>query len=303
MKNLIFENIVGNEKNKNLLKEIISSRNISHSYMFLGKSGIGKFLFAKEFAKGILCKNLNGPCNECKSCIEFDTSNNPDLFIIDTDENSIKVDQIRLMINKIIEKPIISERKVYIINDADKMTTEAANCLLKTLEEPPEYITIILIGESENMFLTTVRSRCTKVYFEEISKKDLESYFKLNCKNTEIPEKILEAAQGSILKVQELLQNKDIYIIVDNIFENIENANIIDVLNKKDLIFKNKEIVFNVLEYIINIFFSKIASNSSNNIKYINAINYVQEAIDKLKKNNNYDMTIDNLLFKICEEF
>ena len=139
----MFEELIGNQKVKEtLIKSIISNR-ISHSYMFLGIEGIGKALFAKEFAKAILCLKEGEYCDNCKSCIEFSTDNNPDYVYIEPEETKIKIDQIRNMQLKVAEKPIISNKKVYIINDAETMTPEAQNCLLKTLEEPPEYVTII----------------------------------------------------------------------------------------------------------------------------------------------------------------
>ena len=116
-----FGKLIGNENNKQILNEIIKSKNIANGYMFYGISGIGKFLFAKEFAKAILCDEKTG-CGKCKSCIEFDSDNNPDFQIISTEENTIKIEQIRTMNNKICEKPITSDRKVYIINDADLNT-------------------------------------------------------------------------------------------------------------------------------------------------------------------------------------
>ena len=92
-----FENIIGNEENKNLLSNIVKSNNISHSYLFSGTEGIGKSLFAREFAKMILCTNPieNDSCGKCKSCIQFDNSNNPDYYEIGLEENSIKIDIIR----------------------------------------------------------------------------------------------------------------------------------------------------------------------------------------------------------------
>ena len=80
----MFNNIIGNEANKEILKNIVENNNISHSYIFSGISGIGKFMFAKEFAKAILCtEKKERPCNNCKSCESFDNSNNPDVIIID----------------------------------------------------------------------------------------------------------------------------------------------------------------------------------------------------------------------------
>lgn len=127
----MFDNILGNEKIKELLVNSIKNNKTSHSYMFIGTEGIGKSLIAKEFAKMILCTDENKYCNECKSCIEFDTNNNPDFKIIEPDGNSIKIEQIREFQNKVSEKPIISNKKVYIINNSDKMTRRGPKLFIK----------------------------------------------------------------------------------------------------------------------------------------------------------------------------
>lgn len=175
-----FENLIGNEEIKQLLEDTIRQKNISHSYIFSGPRGIGKYEFAKQFAKMILCTADSKPCNECKSCIEFENSNNPDISIINPDGNSIKIEQIRNLISKSSEKPIISSKKVYIINDSDTMTKEAQNSLLKTLEEPPTYLTIILITSNENKLINTIRSRCTKIKFNQIQDDILRKYLEKN---------------------------------------------------------------------------------------------------------------------------
>lgn len=127
----LFHNIIGNNAVKQKLQKSLEQNKVSHSYLFIGKQGIGKKLMAEDFAKGIL---------ESRS---YD--NNPDLLYIEPDGNSIKIEQIRQIQKEIQEKPIVSGKKVCIIDDADKMTKEAQNCLLKTLEEPPTYATIILV--------------------------------------------------------------------------------------------------------------------------------------------------------------
>ncbi len=294
-----FENLIGNDNNKILLEEIVKKKNVSHGYLFLGISGIGKFLFAKEFAKAILCNEQNG-CNKCKSCIEFESSNNPDFQVIEPDENSIKIEQIRLMNNKIYEKPIISSKKVYIINNADLMTKEAQNCLLKTLEEPPEYVVIILIGTNENMFLNTIRSRCVKINFNKINDEELKKLLIDKYEYTNITENMLKLFSGSVEKAINLKGKQDIYLEIEKVFNNIENINIIDLLNKKELITKNKDEAMNILEYINVLFFDKLEKNE-NKIGYIKTIQTVEDTKDRIKKNANLDMTIDNLLLNIWE--
>ena len=107
-------------------------------------------------------------------------------MLIDAEDGkSIKIEQIRYMQEKIAEKPIASNKKVYIINNSDTMTKEAQNCLLKTLEEPPEYAVIILVLANENNMLNTIKSRCTKIMFNPLSKEEIIHYF--NSNGLEIP--------------------------------------------------------------------------------------------------------------------
>ena len=91
----MFENIIGNTNIKTVLEKSIKQNKLSHSYLFVGIQGIGKKMIATEFAKMILCLDDNKYCNHCKSCIEFDTNNNPDFVLISPDENNIKIEQIR----------------------------------------------------------------------------------------------------------------------------------------------------------------------------------------------------------------
>lgn len=192
----MFENIIGNDKIKNDLKQILQNNHISHSYMFIGNKGIGKSKFAKEFAKGIVCNSdITKPCLSCKSCIEFDNNNNPDFYYIDLgEENSIKIETIRLMQKKVQELPIVSKRKVYIIDDAEYMTKEAQNCLLKTIEEPPEFVTVILITSNENRILNTIKSRCLKIYFNSIDTNDMRQFLKDTYKIDNISENMIKAS-------------------------------------------------------------------------------------------------------------
>ena len=294
---MIFENIIGNEKNRELLNQIIRANNIAHSYMFIGKESIGKMLFAKEFAKAILCINDSKPCGKCKSCIEFESSNNPDFEIIEPDGNSIKIEQIRELIKKVYEKPIVSNKKVYIINESNLMTKEAQNSLLKTLEEPPEYVTIILIASNENLFLPTIKSRCTKIMFRKLTDSELKTILERKYNKLNTQELMLKIADGSVNKVVSLDGKEELYNKVNRIYSSLENVNIIKLINSKEDIFKDKEQAIEMLEYINLIFFDKITSNPN----YIECMKIVEDTKDRLKKNNNYDMTIDNLNMTVWE--
>ena len=294
----MFDQIIGNESAKSTLKKAVELNITSHSYMFVGISGIGKRLIAKEFAKAILCLEENKYCNKCKSCIEFDSSNNPDFIIIEPDNGNIKIDQIRTMQKEVSEKPIISNNKVCIINDADLMTVEAQNCLLKTLEEPPTYMTIILIGTNESNFLATIKSRCTILYFDRIKKEEIEAYLERNFEGQDISSNIIEIADGSIGKALQLKDKAETYESINNIIENLEKYDIIEILKKAEYLYKAKDEIFEILEYI-NILLIKKANK---NYKYAKCIETVEETKKRLKANSNYNMCIDYMLFGIWGE-
>ena len=294
----MFDKIIGNELAKKTLKKAVDLNKISHSYMFVGISGIGKRLIAKEFAKMILCTSKTKYCNRCKSCIEFDSNNNPDFHFIEPDNGSIKINQIRDMQKEVSEKPIISKNKVCIINDADLMTTEAQNCLLKTLEEPPEYTTIILIGTNESDFLPTIKSRCTIKYFERIKQEEIKKFLEDNYKEQIIKKNIIEISDGSIGKAIKLKDKAEIYENLNIIIENLEKRDIIDMIKKADSLYKTKEEIFEQLEYINVLLIKK----SKINYKYANCIQIVEETKKRINANSNYNMCIDYMLLGMWEE-
>lgn len=293
----MFENIIGNDKIKNELTNLVKQNKYSHSYIFHGTEGIGKKLIAKEFAKMILCLGKEKYCNTCKSCLEFLSNNNPDFYEIIPDGNNIKIEQIREMQKKVVEQPIISKNKVYIIDNADLMTREAQNCLLKTLEEPPEFVTIILIGSNESNFLSTIKSRCTILRFENIKPSKIEKYLKEKFSIQEVPKSIIEAANGSIGKAELLKDKQELYIAIDTVLENIEKMDLIDTLKNADIIYKSQDEKNEILEYI-NIKFLKKAKE---NLKYLKCIDIVEETKKRIKANSNYNMSIDNMLISIWE--
>lgn len=291
----MFEKILGNERNKEILEKTIKLNKTSHSYLFWGTEGIGKKLIAKEVAKRILCLEKNMQDCKCKSCIEFDSDNNPDFQLIEATDGKIKIDQIREMQRKIAEKPIISSQKVYLIDDADTMTVEAQNCLLKTLEEPPEYITIILICSNEDTMLSTIKSRCTRMHFEPIEKEKVKQFIHANYPDIEMSDKIIELAQGSIGKAIRLNWNKDVYENIEKILLSMQTKDLIDIVQMSDGIYKAKEDIQSILEYI-NVMLLEL---SRQNKKYINCVEIVEDTKKRLKANSNYDMCIDNLLFNM----
>ena len=242
----------------------------------------------------------NGKTNshKCKSCIEFDTNNNPDFTCIEAlDGKVIKIDQIREMQVKVQEKPIISNNKVYIINNANLMRVEAQNCLLKTLEEPPEFVTIILVTANENELLSTIKSRCMILKFEPISNDDMKKYLDENYQ-IQPTESMLEMFQGSISKALELKDKNEMYEQIKELIENLNKRDLIGTLEKSQILYESKEEIQKILEYINTILLKLAKTNHS----YAKGISIVENTKKRLKQNCNYDMSIDNMIWNLWRE-
>ena len=312
----LFENIVGNNKIKESLKNAVKSNNVSHSYLFVGKAGVGKKLFAKDLAKKVMClgsnydaqdnvlrstrdntenvesENLSLEFDNCDSCIKFDANSNPDFSIIVPDGKSIKIEQIRDLQARILEKPISSNKKVYIIDDADTMTEESQNCLLKTLEEPPEYAMIILIASNENRMLQTIKSRCVIIRFEDLTNEEISQILHTNDQD------IIRLCEGSVAKADTISEKREMFAQLKNIADYLSKNSLIDVLNNSDLLYSSKDDIMTLLDFLNIIFFEK----AKENIKYSKAIDIIEKTKKKIMANNNYDMCIDYMLMHICEE-
>ncbi|CCY99504.1 aAA ATPase [Clostridium sp. CAG:793] len=286
----MFENLVGNEKVKEYLNSTIENKNISHSFIFVGKPGIGKKQFAHQYAEMIMCLQ-DGKCDgnsvKCDSCIKFEGNANPDYAEITPDGKTLKIEQIRNLQARIVEKPITSRRKVYVIDDADLMSEESQNCLLKTLEEPPEYAVIILIVSNESRILPTIKSRCVIIKFQPLTSKEIKQV------KPELSDDLIQLLEGSLLNAENIEQKKEQYAQLSNLVNVLENKQLVEVFNSADLLYKGKDDIITLLEYLNLIFFSR---------NEINAIPIIEKTKKKILANNNYDMTIDYCLMNIWDE-
>lgn len=162
--------ILGNQKIRHHLRESIIKQSISHAYILAGDNGIGKSKIAREFAMELICEKHTG-CGECPACRQFLADAYPDFFYMDADgKESIGIDRIREnIVNDVSIRPYHGKVKIYIIDEADKMTVGAQNALLKTIEEPPEYVVILLLVRNMSLLLETIRSRCIKLLLSAVS--------------------------------------------------------------------------------------------------------------------------------------
>ena len=179
-----FHTIIGHRSTIVSLQTAAARQRLAHAYLFHGEDAIGKRTTALCFAQALLCEH--GPsedgldaCGTCQSCRHIDARTHPDYFVIEPDRElatpQIKIEQIREIEQQIIYRPLVGDRKICIIDDADRMTIGAANALLKTLEEPPDHSLFLLISSRPASLPATIRSRCQSLRFATPARTDVEA--------------------------------------------------------------------------------------------------------------------------------
>lgn len=162
----MYSGVIGHDRVTGVLERELRQPN--HAYLLVGPAGVGKATVAKKFAASLLCPTSGVHLGECRSCRRIDSGNHPDLAVIEPDGASLGVDQIRGAVMSSNMAPIEGDRKVFLIDEAGRMTEGAANALLKTLEEPSSSTIFILVAESEEEFPPTVASRCRVIQFSRV---------------------------------------------------------------------------------------------------------------------------------------
>ena len=176
-----FAEIIGQDIIVSHLQNALRTGEVSHAYILNGAKGSGRHMIARSFSAALFCEDpqtVDGrveACGQCMSCLRTASGSNPDLiFPTREKENSIGVGDIRKMRADVQVKPYSSSRKIYILEDAEKMTPAAQNALLKTLEEPPSYAVIILLADGTSAFLPTIMSRCVTLPLRPVPEKAVE---------------------------------------------------------------------------------------------------------------------------------
>ncbi len=189
-----FEDIAGQQHIVRHMQDALQTGAVSHAYILCGERGSGKQNLAMAFAAALLCTDpqekdgMIQPCGRCHSCLQAASGSHPDLLVFrhqkknDSDKRSaLGADDARRLRSDVQIKPYYSSRKIYIVPEADRMTPQAQNVLLKTLEEPPAYAVILLLAEGTEKFLPTVLSRCILMRLRPVPEKELVSYLTDKC--------------------------------------------------------------------------------------------------------------------------
>jgi DNA polymerase III subunit delta' len=170
-----FKEVSGQDEAISLIKSSIDCRRISGGYLFCGPEGVGKKITALNLAKALNCLNLSsGACEECASCLKINKLSHPDVNLIQNESEDIKIESIREMQRMASFRPYEGKFKVFIIDNAHRLTLEAANAILKVLEEPPAQSLIILITDRPGLLLRTIVSRCKSIKFSALARNSLK---------------------------------------------------------------------------------------------------------------------------------
>ena len=174
-----FKDVVGHKDIINYIRSAVTENKVSHAYILNGERGSGKKMLASLFATTLLCEKQGpDPCNECHSCRQAESGNHPDIIRVTHEKpNTISVEDIRRQVNEDIQiRPYQGPYKIYIIAEADLMTVQAQNALLKTIEEPPAYAVIFLLTENAEALLPTITSRCVMLKLRNIRDTLIRKY-------------------------------------------------------------------------------------------------------------------------------
>lgn len=326
-----FADIVGQEQLREHLENAVRENKVSHAYIINGERNAGKEFIAKTFAMALQCENRRDvePCGECHSCIQALSGSHPDIiFITHEKPGTIGVDDIRKQINgDVAIKPYSGPQKIYIVSEGEKMTVQAQNALLKTLEEPPEYAVILILTDNVNTLLPTILSRCVVLNMKPVRDAQIKEYL---MENMEIPDYKADIcvafARGNVGKARLLANSEEFDKVKEEAITLLKYINEMELHEIVAAIKKINEYKFDVNDYmdILSIWYRDVllfkATHDVNHLIFREEIQHIRKVADKstyegieriidalekskqrLSANVNFELTMELLLLTIKE--
>ena len=325
-----FQQIIGHEQIINHLKSAMKWNKVSHAYIFNGEKGSGKKMLANAFAQMLQCEGEGEkPCGTCRSCRQAESGNHPDIIrVIHEKPNSIGIEDIREQLAGDIQiKPYQSRYKIYIVPDAEKMTVQAQNALLKTIEEPPSYAVILFLTTNAASFLPTILSRCVVLNMKPVPDTEVRKYL---MEHVEIPDYQADVctafAQGNIGKAVKLATSEnfnEIKMSALYLVKHIPNMDISEITAAVKAVTEFKVDIQDYLDLLAvwyrDVLYFK-ATNDVNGLIFKEEVKYIREqtnhgsyegmeqilqgltkAKERLNANVNFDLTMELLFLTIKE--
>ncbi len=326
-----FLDIVGQEQIKEHLENAIKMNKVSHAYIINGERSAGKEFIAKTFAMALQCEDRQDyePCQECHSCKQALSSNHPDIiFVTHEKPGTIGVDDIRSQINADVAiKPYSGPKKIYIMNEGEKMTVQAQNALLKTLEEPPEYAVILILTTNVDSLLPTVLSRCVILNMKPVRDVQIKKFLMDNMEIPDYKADICVAfARGNVGKARLLAKSEEFDKVKEEAITLLKYISEMELNEVVAAIKKINEYKFDVNDYldILSIWYRDVllfkATHDANNLIFREEIQYIRKVADRstyegiekiidalekskqrLNANVNFELTMELLLLTIKE--
>lgn len=227
-----FRDIIGHDRVKEHLQKAIEYHKVSHAYILAGEQGMGKKTIAKAFAMTLLCERSDRePCMECHACRQVLAGTHPDVIWVTHEKASIGVDEIRTQIKDTIEiKPYSSTYKLYLVDEAETMTVQAQNALLKTIEEPPAYAVLFLLTTNPEVFLPTILSRCISLKLRPLKNHAVSAYLMEQHSVSEEQANLYAAfARGNLGKAVQIASSEQFSLLFQQVLTLLKKVKEMDI--------------------------------------------------------------------------
>ena len=327
-----FKDVVGHKNIIQYIENAVKTDKVSHAYILNGEKGSGKRLLANLFAMSLQCQNRDedgDACGKCQSCKQAASNNQPDIIRVTHEKpNTISIDDIREQINNdIVIKPYSSKYKIYIVPDADMMSVQAQNALLKTIEEPPAYAVILLLTSNADALLPTISSRCVTLNLRPVKENEVKEYLMEHMHLPDYQAQIDAAfAQGNIGKAKQIAESTEFAEMAERAFRILRKSNELELYELVEMIKELTAEKQNIYDYLdlFTMWFRDVllfkATKEVDGLIFKDQYNYIKErakkssyegieniidaigkARERLHSNVNFDLVMELLFMTIRE--